>query len=361
MASNVLCGECGAEGDPSDRFCGSCGAVRSSADRPATPVAPNITTPFSVDVPSGGSPNTGSDGGILRADVADPAGVRPAVKESPPRLTARSPVAATVGPSRDHLVGEAVPNSTYLGQRLLYEKPPEPSFDPIRNTRWMAQALLHAALFWFFWFVTGFVFFVLCILLLVVSRSSAIFGLYAVGAIVSGIAFTLIWFFRPLPAVLSEWKFAVDDKGAAETTAFEHIAWSFGQRQTPVKSVRIRRISQPGVPTRDYLEVKDGIFSGYVSCFAYGNDLYIGWTFWLYLSPFRWLLVWFRTIYLTFTLRGSELYGTLRYDSARAMREALHAACREGVDVAAGEIEARGQGIVGSEVGIDLTTLASSD
>ena len=103
--------------------------------------------------------------------------------------------------------------------------------------------------------------------------------------------------------------------------------------------MRIRRISQPGVPTRDYLEVKDGIFSGYVSCFAYGNDLYVGWTFWLYLSPFRWLLVWIRSLYATFTLRGSDLYATLRYDTARAMREALHAACREGIDVAAGEIE----------------------
>jgi hypothetical protein len=48
--------------------------------------------------------------------------------------------------------------------------------------------------------------------------------------------------------------------------------------------------------------------------------------------------------------RGSDLYISLRYDSARALRETIHSATREGVDVAVGRLEALGQGIVGSAI-----------
>ncbi len=375
MASRVLCGQCGAPGDAGDQFCGSCGAPRSAADQLATPVAQDSPAAFTVEPPSRGPATTNHDGEILSPVPPSPPAVaavmdepappveapaRPA-KVSDPPVKGQSRVRGLVGPSPDQLVGDAAPNSTYLGLRQLYEKPAEASFDPLLNTKWIGLAFLRALFFTFLWFVAGFVFFVFCLLLLVATKSTAIFGVYFIGAIVSGIAFTLLWFFLRVPAVVSEWKFAVDRKGAAETTAFEHITWAFQQRQTPVKSLRVRRISQPGIRTRDYLEVKDGVFSGYVSCFAYGEDLYIGWTFWIHLSPFQWFILLARALYLAVTLRGTELYSSLRYDNARAMREAMHGACREGVDVATGEIKPQGQGIVGSEVGIDLTTLTSND
>ena len=43
--------------------------------------------------------------------------------------------------------------------------------------------------------------------------------------------------------------------------------------------------------------------------------------------------------------RGTNLYVTLRYDYARAMREAMHSVAREGVDVAVGRVQAQGQGM----------------
>jgi hypothetical protein len=48
--------------------------------------------------------------------------------------------------------------------------------------------------------------------------------------------------------------------------------------------------------------------------------------------------------------RGSDMYTSLRYDHARAMRETMHSATREGVDVAIGRMSARGQGIIGTAI-----------
>jgi hypothetical protein len=48
--------------------------------------------------------------------------------------------------------------------------------------------------------------------------------------------------------------------------------------------------------------------------------------------------------------RGSDLYIALRYDYARAMRETMHSATREGVDVAIGRMAAQGQGIIGTAI-----------
>ena len=46
--------------------------------------------------------------------------------------------------------------------------------------------------------------------------------------------------------------------------------------------------------------------------------------------------------------QGNDLYITLRYDSARAMREAMHSAAREGVDVAVGQLARRARASSGS-------------
>jgi hypothetical protein len=108
----------------------------------------------------------------------------------------------------------------------------------------------------------------------------------------------------------------------------------------------------PGEGVRDYLELRRGLFAGYVACFPYGRDLYVGWTFWIRLSPFRWFCMIIARIWQSFTNKGSDLYTSLRYDSARAMRETMHSAAREGIDVAIGQTAAQGRGIVGSAIGV---------
>ena len=243
-------------------------------------------------------------------------------------------------------VGRATPNATYLGRRLAYEKEPEGSLDPLASNRYviylLRQAGIFIALYW------GLAFFFLIVLggFSLLTRSTFFIGLWGVAAELTPWAFLIAFLLIPIPVLVSEWKFLVDDKGAARPVVFEHVTYAFRRRNTPVDSIGVRRLSLPGGITRDYLEITRGVFSGYISCFEEGNDLYVGWTFWLRMPPYQWFLLRCERVWHEITQRANELYVTLRYESAKAMREAMHSAAREGIDVAAGQAEAQGQGIV---------------
>jgi hypothetical protein len=243
-------------------------------------------------------------------------------------------------------VGQATPNATYVGRRLAYEKQPEGSLDPLANNRYVVYLLRQAGIFIaIYW---GLAFFFLIVLggFSLLTRSTVFIGLWAAAAELTPWAFLIAFLLIPIPVVLSEWKFLVDDKGAARPIVFEHVTYAFRRRNTPVDSIGVRRLSLPGGITRDYLEITRGVFSGYISCFEEGNDLYVGWTFWLRMSPLKFILLRVQRLWHEITQKANELYVTLRYESAKSMREAMHSAAREGIDVAAGQLEAEGHGIV---------------
>jgi hypothetical protein len=164
------------------------------------------------------------------------------------------------------------------------------------------------------------------------------------------------WLF-PVWVSLSEWRYMIDGKAEVAKAAFEHIGWAFKRRETPVEQTRIQRLSLGRSASRDYLFVQEGVFRSYITCFAYGRDLFVGWTLWWRLSAARWYLILFQRYYQTFTLRGSELHTVLRYDSAKALREAVHGAAREGLDAASGLVAFAGAGTVGSDIAIEQIDL----
>jgi len=112
-----------------------------------------------------------------------------------------------------------------------------------------------------------------------------------------------------------------------------------------------------GGESRDYLEIRRDLFTGFISCFGYGQDLYLGWTFWLRISPSRYLLMGLARSWQTLMRRGTDLYVTLRFDYARAMREAMHSVAREGADVAVGLARPQGQGTVGTTVPVTVSEI----
>jgi hypothetical protein len=273
------------------------------------------------------------------------------------------------GISTDAAVGKAAPNPTYLGRRLLFEQVPEGTFDPLSNNRYFFYMARQAVILYAIYFIVSFILTpVYGYLLYTGAQSAANDGTAAafggttspvtdlVGAfapvvvlwVLVLVVFVAAFLLIPIPVQLSEWKFLVDDKGAARPIVFEHITYAFRRRNTPVDSLGVRRLAIPGGVTRDYLEVRRGIFLGYVSCFEEGNDLYVGWTLWLRLRPYQWFLLRLQRVWLEVTGKANELYVTLRYEPVKALREALHSAAREGVDVAAGRVEAQGQGTLQS-------------
>ena len=256
--------------------------------------------------------------------------------------------AGVVIPAADYdseLEGQAVPNQFYVGQRLGYSSGGAESLDPL-NSRFIRALVLHwAIVFTIFLVGSGVI-----VLLGRILGSVTLMGLLlVVWWLVMGV---VAWWF-PIWASISEWKFMVDGKAAASAAAFQHITWAFEQRRSPVERVKVHRLSFGNSQSREYLYVQDGVFRSYVACFPYGHDLYVGWTMWWRLSAVRWFWTVVKRYYQALTLRGSELHSVHRYDSAKALREAVHGAARQGLDAASGLVNFPGTGTAGSGIGVE--------
>jgi hypothetical protein len=238
------------------------------------------------------------------------------------------------------VLGRAVPNDHYQGLRLVYREDSAEPLDPVTSPRFLMELAFH----WAICLGTGLV--ATVVLFILGVRSPGVLGVLWLLLIVS-YAFIPVW------ASISEWKFMVDGKAAASEQAFEHIAWVIRERETPVSRLRVGRIRLGQGASRDYLRCRLGIFQGVISCFPFGHDLYVGWTFWWRLSTVKYWLLVIQRLFHSYTLRQSGLHWILRYDRAKALREAIHSAARQGVDAASGEIEFRGTGTIGTDIPIE--------
>lgn len=358
--ATTRCANCGGFVDNRDSFCADCGeALEAEEVTWAEPMGA-----VSLRHPPPGPPRPSRPVATVPNVVPPPFPPEPAIthrgspREPHEPLSPPRPLDRVVTEARPNsVISEETPNSTYLGLRLLYNQRPEDPFDPLENSRYLWETFKRELIYGFLWFCGGVVSLPFFLVVAVVTRLAALTVVWIVCGAITWIVLWIILFFSPVPAMLSDWKYSVDGKAEVAASAFEHITWALRNRHTPIKSLRVRRISQPFFPTRDYLVLREGIFVGYISCFAYGEDLYIAWTLWLSISPFRFLLEKVLRLYRGVRFQESELYSTLRYENARAMREAMHSAAREGIDVAAGNLAARGQGTIGSDVPVDVSNL----
>lgn len=253
-----------------------------------------------------------------------------------------------------HLIGSASPNETYLGHRLTYADV-STNFDPLSNTAYRQQL---AGAFWATmaaWLIGSLALF-LVFGLFGLYQQLSIAAEYAFDSTVSPalVVWQILWlvysillaclfWLRRLPVQLTEWMLTVDGKGFAARQALDHMYTIINARQTPVRTVQVIRLAPSLQQPRDYLRLDDAMFTGFVSSFAYGTDLFIGWTFWLNVSPARWLL---RHLQRLFRGEGAGIYGSLTFDQPKAMREVMHSAVRQGVDIATGDGQPLGQGTI---------------
>jgi hypothetical protein len=344
----AACTSCGNQVDPGDAFCISCGARQASLVESGALSGPPEPPGASAPPEWPGSPANSPGDGFKSASL---------IKGQSPADGLTDLLAS------DQLLGQAAPNTVYLGQRMMYEKEQQlEEFDPLRSSRFLWEVFRR-------WILMTFVWAIGCIPIFIVG---AILGVanHSFGSVI-GVLLFLGWCFvmacvfwlSKLPGQLSEWKFSVDDRGQAAPVVFDHIAWALQRRRTPMDSLQLRRFKVMSQGQRDVLEIKQGIFRGFVSCFENGGDLYVGWTFWLFLSPARYLWTAFRRLLWELRNKGHAIYVSLQFDRAKALREALHSAVREGVDVAAGQQAAQGHGTIGSVVPVvsDTTPWEAAD
>ena len=293
-----LCPECGLPLNADDAFCGNCG-------RPA---------------------GMGGQDGAARPPLTDGA-ARIRIDERP--VAGQAATAVPVPPE------EIVREASVAAQRLrYYDLSGEPSFDPLRNKRFGWQLVRRGALFALAGLVLNIVIFLFLLIVAAVTRSLAILSLDSIVSLLVAIAVLIAYLFMPVPALLSQWSRLLGLRAEIANTAFEYIRQAVDRHATPYDSFQPKRLVLPGEGVRQYLQLRRGVFTCYISCFPHGRDLYVGWSLWIYMSPFRLAMMKIGRQIQNWSGRGNDIYQTLRYESTRASVGAVHGCMLEGVDVA---------------------------
>ncbi|WP_058047471.1 hypothetical protein [Streptomyces roseifaciens] len=230
----------------------------------------------------------------------------------------------------------AGPNGSYRNQTLKYQQI-ELGFDESVTLRTVFGLWASAAL-------TSILVFLTCWLFALLTNDfdfgEAETGLN-VGGILGFIIFWLILLFNGLTEPVSEWRTLLEDKAQASPSAYAAIYGALSRRRIPVTAVpsRIRSdILQPEAVS-NRLVVSSGRYVTYVSVFEYGTSLYLGWTMWRIRPGAVIIGTYFKDLVGGIMGRTGDVNQMLRTERPRAMREAVHSAVREGVEIAVQGIE----------------------
>jgi hypothetical protein len=247
-------------------------------------------------------------------------GPRPAAGGSPYEHAAASP---PTGPP-------AGPDGVPVSQVHSFEMGGTSGFDPLANSRFGWQLVRHFALFALIYIAADVAAFVICgVLALVGLGFGAAFTLWGIVAVVLWVAVTLIAWLQSVPALLDDQSRLLRNSAWRAGSVLHEIGGIFARQQTPADSMNPRWLTPPGEGRREYLEWQRGAFSCLITCFPFGNDLYVSWTFWIRLTPLNVVLMRIGRMIQNRTGRGNDMYQTLRWDSARAALSAVHLAFDE--------------------------------
>jgi hypothetical protein len=195
------------------------------------------------------------------------------------------------------------------------------------------------------------------------TRSVFHLGILGWGGLISFIVFWVILLLTKMPEPIAEWNTLLENKAGAAVSSYAAVFGALRRRHIPVyvepKRVRSDILSPEVVNNR--LVLTDRNYVAYVSVFAYGTSLYVGWTMWRNRPGTELIFAFFKDIVANFYGRTGFINQMLRTEKPRAMREAVHSAVREGVDVAVEGVEVPIASTFGHELPIeDLTPMAPS-
>jgi hypothetical protein len=199
------------------------------------------------------------------------------------------------------------------------------SFDPLTNSRFLWQLVRHGAVYFLAYVAADIV--ILVFSLIVAFLGLGLGGAYKLWLVLDflvWIGFTLMYWLQPVPALLAQHGRLLTNSAAGSTAVLDGVEEVLRRQETPHDSLRRRSLAPPGEGSRDYLEWHRGVFTGMVTSFPFGCDLYVGWSYWIQLTPLRLLLMFIGRRIQALTGRGNDMYQTLRYDSIRAGLAAIN-------------------------------------
>lgn len=159
-------------------------------------------------------------------------------------------------------------------------------------------------------------------------------------AIVGGIVVFFVVFLCSRQAEpIGEWRTVLADRAPVCPSVYSAIRGKLAERKMPIQSVQARRNYNAAGTVDNRLVLVDGHYHVFVSVFAYGTSLYLGWM--MYRTRRGSTLVRrFVTDLVVNMVRGQDVIDLmLRTERPRALREVAHALCREGLHVAIERIE----------------------
>lgn len=211
-------------------------------------------------------------------------------------------------------------NAAYLDKTLRHG-PVEEYFDESVGVRTIGRILFQAFA---------------CALL--VSVFASIVSVSA-GVVVGLAVFVLVFVLSKLDQPIGEWRVVLEDRALASDSVYSAIRGKLTERQLPIQGIRARRTREPNGAVNNRLVLVDGHYQVYVSVFAYGSSLYLGWMMYRTRRGSALLRRFFGDVLAAMTRRVDDVELMLRTERPRAMREVVHALCREGLNVAVERIE----------------------
>jgi hypothetical protein len=162
-------------------------------------------------------------------------------------------------------------------------------------------------------------------------------GTVLVGLVFTGLSIVLLIsaFRGQLQQPMSEWELLLDDRSLSSDSAYAAISMALQRRAVPA-AVYAQRITQDVTTGAigNYLVVRARPYVVYVSVLPYGTSLYLAWTMWREQSVLSLYGEWFRQVRNNWAGTNTLLNMLLRAESARALRETVHNAVRDGVETA---------------------------
>ncbi|GIF04719.1 adhesin [Actinoplanes siamensis] len=172
------------------------------------------------------------------------------------------------------------------------------------------------------------------------SGSSPGDGLLSVGSLLAFIVFWVVLLSARVTEPVAEWKTLLEDRWQGADSAYAAIYGTLRRRGVPVEATAVRTRSDllPPEAVNNRLLIADRDYRVVISVFPYGSGLYLGWNMSRTRRGVTLLGAFLKDLVNGISGRPAGPVEMLRGERVRALREAVHAAVREGAEVA-------GQGI----------------
>jgi len=212
-------------------------------------------------------------------------------------------------------------DSVYLEKTLRHE-PMELGLDDSVSLSTLAIMLVRAYVVWF----------IILFILEIFGGIEATQGhggtVAVLGFVVSIIVFWLVLLRSKVTEPIGEWRALLPDRAGDAENYFNMIRTVLKRRQLPLNTSEIqeRRVQLSGTNVvKHAIVISENEYQAYVTVFGYGTSLYVGWQMWRRRSGAALI----KRALLDRVTAANLVTAMLRTDRARAVREAVHLACRE--------------------------------